>query len=196
MRIKNWSQFQHFKDRDPIWVKLYRNLLDDIEWHQLEPFAAKMLVNLWLIASEDSGKLPEIRVLAFRLRQQEKDVIKAISQLGHWLEQDDSELISSGYQVDALEKRREEREESAANKKATRLAEDWEPSDSLIAFMRANRPDLNPQHVVLRFTNYWHAKTGRDATKLDWDKTFQNWVLNEKEGKAKPASLDPFAGAL
>ena len=108
MRIKNWSQFQHFKDRDPIWIKLYRNLLDDIEWHQLEPFAAKMLVNLWLIASEDSGKLPEIRVLAFRLRQQEKDVIKAISQLGHWLEQDDSELISSGYQVDALEKRREE----------------------------------------------------------------------------------------
>ena len=197
MRIKNWSQFQHFKDRDPIWIKLYRNLLDDIEWHQLEPFAAKMLVNLWLIASEDSGKLPEIRVLAFRLRQQEKDVIKAISQLGHWLEQDDSELISSGYQVDALEKRREEREERAApESKAHRLPVDWEPSDQLLAFMKKERPDLNPSHVILRFTNYWQAKSGKDATKLDWDKTFQNWVLQEKEGKAKPSSagLDPFAG--
>jgi uncharacterized protein YdaU (DUF1376 family) len=80
--------------------------------------------------------------------------------------------------------------------RATRLAADWEPSDELIAFMRKERPDLNPSHTIMKFCNYWQAKSGKDATKLDWDKTFQNWVLQEKEGKAKPASLDPFAGAL
>jgi hypothetical protein len=31
IRIKNWAQFQHFKDRKPPWVKLYRDLLDDME---------------------------------------------------------------------------------------------------------------------------------------------------------------------
>jgi hypothetical protein len=48
----------------------------------------------------------------------------------------------------------------------------------------------------MKFCNYWQAKSGKDATKLDWDKTFKNWVLQEKEGKAKPSSagLDPFAG--
>jgi hypothetical protein len=59
--------------------------------------------------------------------------------------------------------------------------------------MRKERPDLNPSHTIMKFCNYWQAKSGKDATKLDWDKTFQNWVLQEKEGKAKPASQDPFA---
>jgi uncharacterized protein YdaU (DUF1376 family) len=77
--------------------------------------------------------------------------------------------------------------------RATRLPPDWEPSDELIAFMRKERPDLNPSHTIMKFCNYWQAKSGKDATKLDWDKTFQNWVLQEKEGKAKPASQDPFA---
>jgi uncharacterized protein YdaU (DUF1376 family) len=80
--------------------------------------------------------------------------------------------------------------------RATRLPPDWEPSDQLIAFMAKERPDLNPSHTIMKFCNYWQAKSGKDATKLDWDKTFQNWVLQEKEGKAKPASFDPFAGAL
>ena len=80
--------------------------------------------------------------------------------------------------------------------RATRLPLDWEPSDDLIAFMRKERPDLNPSHTIMKFCNYWQAKSGKDATKLDWDKTFKNWVLQEKEGKAKPSSagLDPFAG--
>jgi hypothetical protein len=62
--------------------------------------------------------------------------------------------------------------------------------------MRKERPDLNPSHTIMKFCNYWQSKSGKDATKLDWDKTFKNWVLQEKEGKAKPSSagLDPFAG--
>ena len=51
MKIKNWSQFQHFKDRRPPWIKLYRDILDDIEWHELDAKSAKVLVMLWLIAS-------------------------------------------------------------------------------------------------------------------------------------------------
>jgi len=94
IRIKNWSQFQHFKDRKPPWVKLYRDLLDDMDWHQLDPKAAKMLVMLWLIASEFNGELPPIKKLAFRLRISEKDTEDVISKLSHWLEQDDISAIS------------------------------------------------------------------------------------------------------
>ena len=31
MRIKNWAQFQHFKDRSPPWIKLHREFLDDYD---------------------------------------------------------------------------------------------------------------------------------------------------------------------
>lgn len=94
IRIKDWAKFQHFKDRSPPWVKLYRDILDDIEWHELEPKAAKALVMLWLIASENAGELPDIKKLAFRLRTSQEDVANIISKLSHWLEHDDIAAIS------------------------------------------------------------------------------------------------------
>ncbi len=103
MHIKNWHKFQHFKDRRPPWVKLYRDLLDDYEWHQLDPLSSKVLVMLWLIASEDDGKLPNIKTLAFRLRLSEKQTNDAIINLSHWLEQDDISVISERYQHDLPE---------------------------------------------------------------------------------------------
>ena len=198
MRIKNWNRFQHFRDRKPPWVKLYRDLLDDREWHNLDPKAAKMLVMLWLLASEDEGRLPDPETIAFRLRLSVQQVKHDISRLYHWLEQDDIKPISGGYQDDPLETEREtetegEGEKPPAKKTATRLPADWEPSEELIAFARKERPDLNLRTTVMSFMNYWHAKAGQDATKLDWDKTFKNWVLKEKQGPVKPAQLDPYA---
>ena len=108
MRIKNWDRFQHFKDRKPIWIKLYRDLLDDLNWHELDGKSAKALVMIWLIASEDLGKLPETKTLAFRLRMSEKETKEVVTKLSQWLEQDDINTISDGYQDDMPEKRREE----------------------------------------------------------------------------------------
>ena len=103
MQIKNWKKFQHFKDRKPPWVKLYRDLLDDIEWFELDPKAAKVLTMLWLIASEDDGNIPTVKQLAFRLRMSEKETEVCISKLSHWLIQDDNTTISTRYQDDAPE---------------------------------------------------------------------------------------------
>jgi hypothetical protein len=110
-RIKNWSKFQHFKDRRPPWVKLYRDLLDDIEWHQLEPRAAKALVMLWLIASENDGELPAVGTLAFRLRTSDRDVLELLSKLSHWLIQDDIKPSSDGYRGDTPEEEKRQRRE-------------------------------------------------------------------------------------
>jgi BRCT domain type II-containing protein len=65
---------------------------------------------LWLLASEDDGNLPDIKTISFRLRMPESEVNACISRLSHYLEQDASTVISSVYQPDTLEKRREETE--------------------------------------------------------------------------------------
>ena len=106
IRIKNWKKLQHFKDRTPPWIKLYRDLLDDPDWHDLEGIDAKLLVGLWLIASEDethNGTLPSLRKLAFRLRIQEVYLEQAFTRLSHWLIRDDIGSISGRYQDDAPE---------------------------------------------------------------------------------------------
>ena len=99
LSIKNWNRFQHFKDRRPPWIKLYRDLLDDMEWHELDPKASKMLVMLWLIASEHSdGELPDIKTIAFRLRISIAECKLLISKLSHWVKTDDINEISDRYQ--------------------------------------------------------------------------------------------------
>jgi uncharacterized phage protein (TIGR02220 family) len=120
MKIKDWDQFQHFKDRNPIWIKLYRTLLDDIEWHKLSGDEAKALVMLWLLASEKNGELPEAKEVAFRLRITETKVKQILTKLSHYVIQSDDSLISDGDQSDALEKRRE-RDREEKRKKRERL---------------------------------------------------------------------------
>jgi len=116
MRIKNWEEFQHFKDRNPIWIKLYRKLLDDKQWYDLDPAAAKLLVMLWLLASENQGELPTIPDIAFRLRLAEKHVSLSISRLSHWLIQDDIKMISGRYQDDILETETETESETESER--------------------------------------------------------------------------------
>lgn len=124
MRIKNWTKFQHFKDRRPPWVKLYRDILDDLEWHELDPLAAKVLVMLWLIASESDGRIPDNKTLAFRLRLTEVKTKEIIIKLSHWLEQEDINTISKGYQVDLPERETETEieTETKREKNATSVA--------------------------------------------------------------------------
>jgi hypothetical protein len=68
LRVKNWSDFQHYKDRSPAWIKLHRTLLDNIDFYKLSDCAGRTLILLWLIASENDGKVPEIKEAAWRLR--------------------------------------------------------------------------------------------------------------------------------
>ena len=125
-RIKNWNKFQHFANRKPIWIKLYRDLLENPDWFDLDGDTAKILIGLWLIASENEGFLPDIKTLSFRLRTTQAKAEQALTKLVNFLEpvenSDDINMISNNeepdinttsqrHQDDSAEKRREEKEE-------------------------------------------------------------------------------------
>jgi len=99
--IKNWKKFQHFKDRRPPWIKLYRDILDDPDWFCLSGEEAKALVMLWLIASETDGYLPDINKISFRLRVSDEKCKSLLKRLEHWL---DIKMISERYQDDTPER--------------------------------------------------------------------------------------------
>ena len=120
MKIKNWHKFQHFKDRKPLWIKLYRDLLNDISWHKLDGETSKTLIGLWLLASEDkSGELPPIDIIAFRLRITEDKLEQQLTKLNDFLEQLDIRCMSTGHTPDSLEKRRDREEKNTVDKKAS-----------------------------------------------------------------------------
>lgn len=58
LEVKNFEQFQHYKQRNPPWIKLHAALLDDYEFARL-PDAAKMhLMGIWILASKTGNKIP------------------------------------------------------------------------------------------------------------------------------------------
>jgi hypothetical protein len=156
--IKGWSNFQHFKDRRPPWIKLYRDLLDDIEWHELDPKAAKMLVMLWLIASENDGQLPDHKILSFRLRISIADVKSLILKLSHWLVQDDINMISERYQSDSTET---ETETEKRKRKETEAPEGVSSQvwDSFVQQRKKSRAVITPTVV---------ETIAKEAAKANW----------------------------
>ncbi len=199
MKIKNWTKFQHFKDRRPPWIKLYRDILDDVKWFELDAKLAKILVMLWLIASEEKdGELPDCKTLAFRLRLTEKEMNSAINGLSSWLIQSDCAMISARYQDDRPETETETETETKieteakreTDKRATRLPIDWKPTDAMIEYCITKRPELNCADVAESFKDYWIASP--KGTKLDWDATWRTWVRNQR---AQPGQFKPFESA-
>ncbi len=57
-RVKNWDDFQHYKERNPPWIKLHRALLDDYEFCSLPDITKGHLVLIWLLASSLNGRVP------------------------------------------------------------------------------------------------------------------------------------------
>ena len=51
----------------------------------------------------------------------------------------------------------------------------------MAAWARERCPLVDGRVSTERFVNYWRAKAGRDATKVDWPATWRNWLLADQE---------------
>ena len=71
----------------------------------------------------------------------------------------------------------------APPKKGTRLPKDWHLSADLRAWAKKSRPDVNADLEAEKFRDYWHAKAGQAASKLDWPATWRNWIRNAGGGR-------------
>jgi hypothetical protein len=56
--VSNWARFQHYKDRDPPWVKLYRDLLTSESWVLGTDLSRVVQVASTLLAARYENKIP------------------------------------------------------------------------------------------------------------------------------------------
>jgi hypothetical protein len=150
MRIKNWEKHQHFKDRRPPWIKLYKDILEQRDIAMLSDCTFRVLIGIWLLASEDElmeGHLPEIDEIAFRLRIEKPKIIKALNELGAFLIHDDIATISPRYWDDVLETETETETKAEKRQRQTFVDDGFE--------------------------SFWQAypkKTGKGAARKAWEK--------------------------
>lgn len=137
MRIKNWEKFQHFKDRRPPWIKLHREILDQRDINALSDGAFRVLVGLWLLASEDSemnGNLPCVDDICFRLRKDKSFVTKCLRELNPFLRQGDNTAISERYRGDDPEAEAEAEGEGEAEAEAEAEGAATQPETACLKF--------------------------------------------------------------
>jgi len=85
-----------------------------------------------------------------------------------------------------IREEKKEREASATrrppDKRGSRLPDDWMPDASDAQYAASlGFPAVAYDREVEKFRNHWHTKPGKDAAKLDWRKTFHNWLLRGAE---------------
>jgi hypothetical protein len=64
--------------------------------------------------------------------------------------------------------------------RGNRIAPNWAPTITDYAFASSEgmtREDINRE--ADKFRDYWSAKSGREACKLDWSATWRNWVRSD-----------------
>lgn len=165
LRVRNWVDFQHYKRRNPPWIKLHRKLLDNREYQLLADGAARLLFDVWLIASEsDDGALPfDSEALAWRLRKPVQEVrsnLQVLIRAGFLLSQghDASTALALRLQDATPEAETERETESSSSAKretvsvppdeerlSRRLASDGDRS----ALLRVLAKAANRQDVVM-----------------------------------------------
>jgi len=71
--VSGWERFQHYRDRDPAWIKLYIGLRSNAEWCELNLHQRGVLVTIWLEYAASNGRLSVELIrrrlgLSFRMR--------------------------------------------------------------------------------------------------------------------------------
>jgi hypothetical protein len=197
LRPKNWERFQHYKQRCPPWIKVYRTLLDDRDFMCL-PVASKALaMMLWLLASEHAeGVIEGVPAdWAFRLRMTDNELLVALKPLiDNGMFADASMMLAECLQSACPETENREREESKSKPpfippkggetvtkverkaKGTRLPEDW--CHDIKHEHLAKEMGVNLFDELMKFRDYW-ASEGR--AKANWNATFNTWLRNAGE---------------
>jgi hypothetical protein len=80
--VRNWSKFQHYSNREPVWIKLYLELRDSDEWGDLSWAQRGLLVSIWMEFGASRGIL-RASSLSQRCRQKtRKDTLDSLVSAG------------------------------------------------------------------------------------------------------------------
>lgn len=97
IRICNWEKFQHYKKRNPPWIKLHVQLLENEQFECLQDDSKVLLICLWLFAArKGNGKIPaDLKYLQRKLPLCKRPKLQPLIDAG-FIEcyQDDSKAIA------------------------------------------------------------------------------------------------------
>jgi len=184
LSIKNFGKYQHYKNRNPPWIRLYYAILDDPSFTALDEVQQSRLMKLFLIASKQNNEiLDDPYYLAKMMRVVEPVDITPLIKAGFLLASckrrasiplaksslisDSSDSSDNSYQIvqPALAQR------ATQGKRA--IHDDDKPTEKHFSLGKRLGIDVGPEWG--KFKNYCLAHDKRYA---NFEAAFRNWIAN------------------
>ena len=163
IQVCGWQTYQHYKRRNPPWVKLYRSLLSDHSLMRLPVASRWLAIGLLVIAAETDNKIPnDPDWLSWRLRlEADPDIAGLVSAGFITLSQDASTTLAGSRQNAPPET---EGETETETEKSSVLSEPAEPS------VENSKPTSKPDEEP------WNDRLAPLARELGGEKHVGNWL--------------------
>ena|SRR5688572_13909421 len=208
-RVKNWRHFQHYRDRNPPWIKLHFEMLSSADWVTADDRTRVLALACMLVASRnegviagDSAGLDYLRRVAY-LNQAPN--LKPLIDCGFLVPASeckpmlaDACALGASVSVYVSDSSSEKKEEEKINesfhgkpKPRKRAPQDFKPD---LDFAALTVPDMNAEAEAARFLDY-EFKTPRS----DWPAAWRSWVrkaVADGRYSRRGGKGDPYAGAI
>jgi len=202
--IKAWDTFQHYKDRDPPWVKLYRDLLTAESWVLGTDDSRLVQVASMLLAARYRNATPLNYPLFSKVASLDLSESRFRTAIDHLVATGFLEIQGDAAPVKAsaskalatctseaeaeAEKSREEAEkrESARKRATRRCPDDWKPSPEDVANISRECPDVDMAAAERKFRDHEFAKA-----RSDWSACWRNWMRTDQERAGKASKPRP-----
>lgn len=132
LQIRNWHEFQHYKERNPPWIKLHVNIFASEDWVTLADASKLVMVACMIIGSKNGGKVPN-----------NPDYIKRVAYLDK--RPDLTPLIECGFFEKPLA--------SASTKQADASAVQADASECLTR--ERGDTDTEEKDISIKFDSWW-----------------------------------------
>jgi len=149
--VRNWEEFQHYKDRDPSWIKLYNRLLDDYAFGLLPDSRKWHLIGIFLLASRHNNRVPRDPSWVSRKIGAQVPVDLGVLERAGFLVMLEGEPLLAGAEQAASpekEKRREETEEESMSADAD--------GDDLFSEGEKTEEGKGKANYPSSFEDFWH----------------------------------------
>jgi len=187
-KVKNYQKYQHYKERNPVWIKLYNAILTDYEFTLLSDKAKYQLIAINLLASRYQNKVPyDAKWIAQQISASDKIDLDELEKLGFIIPYEDaSKMLADCYQNASIEKSREEKKREEKIKEPKISLQEWESKNgelNLSSFTNwIAKHSLNTPLLERELLTFRDSCVARGYKYIDFPAAFRLWVANEKYG--------------
>lgn len=202
-RIRNWAKFQHYRDRNPPWIKLHIEILASEDWVMVDDASKLLMIVCMVVAAKNFGIVSDdaayFRRVAYLNRSPN---LKPLIECG-FLEPLADASIPEQMLADARPEKEGEAEQSRAEKEqmpasASRFAEFWSAYPRKVGKGKAEKlfdgiaKKLNPDILIAAAQQFRISQNGTEEKFIPHATTWLNSRRWEDEG-ALPNVIRPSA---